>query len=159
MRMTISLSRMILLAVTLPLAVPAMAADTDVAARLDASGIKYEIDDDGDYKITVGYKDQDRSQMVFVSGGTENVMGLRVREVFSPAARLEADASGGNGADWLAKSAMSKLGSWELRGKVLWFVVKLPEDMDADTLETVLNIVAQTADDEELELTGDRDEF
>ena len=64
------------------------AADASVEARLDARGVKYVVDDDGDYKVTYNYEAEGRSQLVFVSGSTESVGGFKVREVFAPAARI-----------------------------------------------------------------------
>ena len=40
------------LSVALSLAAPVLAADASVESRLQARGVKYEVDKDGDYKIT-----------------------------------------------------------------------------------------------------------
>jgi len=135
-------------------------ADASVAARLDASGIKYEVDADGDYKITYEYRSEGRSQLVFVSGGTESVAGFTVREVFSPAARVSADGIDGQRAlALLEESRSNKLGAWEILGDVLYFVIKLPENIDAEKLEAALDIAAETADNMEIEISGDRDDL
>jgi hypothetical protein len=143
---------MLLLGVVLA---PAAHADASVKTRLDARGIKYEVDADGDYKVTYSYKSEGRTQLVFVSGKTESVGGFKVREVFAPAAK-----DGINGAkaiELMGDSRTNKLGSWELQGDVLYFVIKLPDSVNATELESAMDIAAQTADNKEIELSGDED--
>lgn len=138
---------------------PALA-DESVDARLRAAGINFDVDGDGDYKITYSYSKEGRTQLVFVSGGTEQVGGFTVREVFSPAARLDKDGiTGAKALELLAESRKNKLGSWEVAGDVLYFVIKFPDDLDARGLEAMMDIAAQTADDMELEISGDRDDL
>lgn len=138
----------------------AHASDASVKTRLEARGIKYEIDGDGDYKVTYNYKKEGRTQLVFVSGGTESVSGFQVREVFSPAARVQKDGiNGAKALELMAESRKNKLGSWELAGDILYFVIKVPDSMDAAQLESAMDIAAQTADDMELEISGDRDDL
>ena len=75
------------------LAVPAQAepaGDPSVKRRLEAQSIKYAIDKDGDFKVTYNYRKEGRTQLVFVSGRTETVGGVPVREVFAPAAKADA---------------------------------------------------------------------
>ncbi|MCR6687108.1 hypothetical protein [Pseudoxanthomonas sp.] len=133
-------------------------ADASVQTRLDSRGVKYEVDEDGDYKVTYNYKSEGRTQLVFVSGRTERVGGFIVREVFAPAGRLEQDGIGGDKAlELLRESRQNKLGSWEVAGDVLYYVIKLPDSVDATTLESAMDIVAETADDMEIELSGPRD--
>lgn len=133
-------------------------ADASVQTRLDSRGVKYEVDEDGDYKVTYNYKDEGRTQLVFVSGRTERVGGFIVREVFAPAGRLERDGIGGDKAlELLRESRQNKLGSWEVAGDVLYYVIKLPDSVDATTLESAMDIAAETADDMEIELSGPLD--
>lgn len=147
---------LLLSAVTLP----AMASDGSVKTRLDARGIKYDVDGDGDYKVTYNYSKEGRTQLVFVSGGTQSVGGFSVREIFSPAGRVGKDGiDGGKALELLGESRQNKLGSWELAGDVLYFVLKMPDNIDASELESAMDIAAQTADDMELELSGDSDEL
>lgn len=136
----------------------AIAADASVEARLKARGLQFEVDADGDYKVTYSYAKENRTQLVFVSGGTEHVSGLSIREVFSPAGRLGADGIDGQQAlALLAASRAKKLGSWEVSGDVLYFVIKLPDNVDAAGLEAAMDIAAETADNQEIELSGDKD--
>jgi ribosomal protein L11 len=136
------------------------AADASVAKRLDERGVKYEVDMDGDYKVTYNYAKEGRTQLVFVSGGTQSVAGFTVREVFSPAARVSKDGvDGAKALELMGESRNNKLGAWELSGDVLYFVLKLPDDMSAAELESAMDIAAETADDMEIELSGDRDDL
>ncbi|WP_298575514.1 hypothetical protein [uncultured Luteimonas sp.] len=135
-------------------------ADTSVAKRLDARGVTYTVDEDGDYKVIYNYSEEGRTQLAFVSGGTEDIAGFRIREVFAPAARLEQDRVDGRRAlELLGDSRSQKLGAWEVAGDVLYFVIKLPDSVDGAGLEAALDVVAQVADDKEIELSGDRDEL
>lgn len=141
-------------------AVPAAAEDASVARRLDSAGLKYEVDDDGDYKLTFNYSKEGRSQLVFVSGTTQEVSGLTIREVFSPAGRVEKDGIGGKAAlELLSASGQMKMGSWEIRGDVLYFVIKVLDSATSSELSSLLDIAAETADDKEIELSGDRDDL
>ena len=138
-------------------ALPAVAGDASVETRLDARGIKYEIDGDGDYKVVVSYKDENRTQLVFVSGATESIKGLVVREVFSPAGRVNGDGVGGQALALLAENRTKKIGAWEIAGDTLYYVIKLPDSVDAVQLEAAIDIASETADDKEIELSGDKD--
>ncbi len=156
-----TLSVLALAGLTLGIPAAAAAEDASVAARLEARGItKYEVDGDGDYKVTYNYSDQGRTQLVFVGGNTEAVGGLSIREVFSPAAHVEKDGINGSKAlELLASSATMKIGSWEIRSDVLYFVIKILDDASAAELEAAMDVAAETADDMELELSGDRDDL
>lgn len=134
--------------------------DASVKSRLEARGLKYTVDNDGDFKVTYSYDKENRTQLVFVSGKTETVGGFKIREVFSPAARTEKDGiDGAKALELMTESRRNKLGSWELQGDVLYFVIKLPDSMDAAQMESAMDIAAQTADDMELEISGDRDDL
>jgi len=144
----------------LALAPVAHAEDSSVKSRLDARGIKYSVDDDGDFKVTYNYSKEGRTQLVFVSGGTETVGGFKIREVFSPAARVGKDGiNGAKALELLGESRKNKLGSWEVGGDVLYFVIKIPDGVDAAQLESAMDIAAETADDMEIKFSGDRDDL
>ena len=146
------------LLVALLAASPAHAADPAVEKRLDARGIKYEVDDDGDYRVLYNYQKEKRTQLVFVGGSTEKTDAYVLREVFSPAAPVE-------GLDreklvkLLTNSRHNKLGSWELEGPTLVYVIKLPDDATAAQLEEAMDMAGTVADDMEIELTGGKDEY
>ena len=134
--------------------------DESVRARLDDRGLKYTIDADGDFKLTYAYKNESRSQLVFVRGKSETVKGLVIREIFSPAARLGKDGIGSEQALLLLNhSQRNKLGSWEVQLDALYFVIKLPDTLSAEQLESVIDIAAETADNMEKQISGNRDEL
>ena len=138
---------------------PALAGDVSVEARLDARGVKYQIDDDGDYKVVVSYEKDQRTQLVFVSGTTESIKGLTVREVFSPAGKVATDGIAAKALALLTESRSKKIGAWEIAGDVLYYVIKLPDSADAAQLDAAIDIVAEIADDKEIELSGDKDDL
>ena len=148
----------LLAACLLCLAAPlAVAGDASVETRLDARGIKYEIDGDGDYRVVVSYEDEKRTQLVFVSGTTESIKGLMVREVFSPAGKVDGDDIAGKALALLAENRTQKVGAWEIAGNTLYYVIKLPDSVDAVQLEAAIDIASNIADDKEIELSGDED--
>lgn len=141
-------------------AAPAAAQDPSVEKRLAAIGAKYEIDEDGDYKIVISWQKEARSQIVFISGRTQEVGGLVIREVFAPAAIIEEhDIDGKQALALMELSGKSKLGSWEIRGGVVYFVAKVLDDISAEQLDAVMTIISETADEKEIELTGGKDDL
>ncbi len=154
------LSLSLLAGLAMAAAAPAAAEDASVAKRLDSAGLKYDVDNDGDYKLTFNYTQEGRTQLVFVSGTTQAVGGMTIREVFSPAGRVERDGINGKRAlELLEASGGMKLGSWEIRGDVLYFVIKVLDTASAKELSSMLDIAAETADDKEIELSGERDDL
>ena len=138
----------------------ARAEDPLVASRLTERGMKFELDADGDYKVTYNYAKEGRSQLVFVSGRTETVGGLTIREVYSPAARVAKDGiDGAKALELLRQSGRNKLGSWEMRGDVVYLVIKVLDYLSAAQLEEVMDVAAETADNMELEISGARDDL
>lgn len=153
-----ALAGLALAAVALPS--PALAQDASVAERLEAAGTKYEVDKDGDYKVLISWTKEKRSQVVFVSGKTEQANGLSVREIFAPAAIVEKHRVGGKQAlELLKASGNAKLGSWEIRGGEVYFVAKIVDDITAKGLDSVIAIVAEMADDMEITLTKGADDL
>lgn len=137
---------------------PAYAEDAGVKRRLDQNGMRYEIDQDGDFKVTVKFAKERRSQMVFVSGATETVSGFTIRRIFSPAGSLATDGIDGKKAlELLRSSRTNKLGSWEIEGANLYLVVKLPDTLTAPQLQAAMMLAASLADDMEIKLSGSRD--
>lgn len=146
------------LAVAMALVWPAQAEDASVQRRLDAEDITYKVDGDGDYKATFNYPSDKRTQLVFVSGGTEDVNGTAIREIFSPAAKIEQDGVSGTKALALMEgSSRKKVGAWEIRSGVLYFVIKYPEPMSAAQLHQIMNLAGTAADNMEIEISGSKD--
>ncbi len=140
-------------------AVPANG-DASVAARLDARGISHEVDSDGDYKIVYSWDKENRTQLVFIGGRTEQAGDLRIREVFAPVARVGAHGLDPELADALLRDNRRKiLGHWAVDDAHLYYVIQLADGIDAVGLETAIEFAAGIADDKEIELTGGKDEF
>ncbi len=153
-------SRAVLAGLAIAAATPALAQDASVAERLDSEALNYEVDGDGDYKLLFTYGQEGRSQLAFVSGSTQTVSGLTIREVFSPAGYLAKDGITGRKAlELLAGSSEMKLGAWETRGDVLYFVIKVLDSATSSELSNMIAIAAETADNMEIEISGDRDEL
>lgn len=133
----------------------ARADDITVRDRLTGRGMKFEVDKDGDYRVAYRYAKQDRTQLVYIAGATEDVHGLIVRRIFAPAAIVaKAPLDAAKMQMVLEDAGGSKLGGWEVRGGVLYYAIKLPEPVAADLLEAAMDIAAESADDMELTLTG-----
>jgi len=149
------------LACLLPLAsLPANAGDAAVEARLTARGLKFTIDDDGDYKVVLNFTSENRTQLVYVSGGTEESGGMSVREVFAPAANIKTDhVTPEMALELLRESRTKKIGAWEIAGDYLYYVIKLPDSVDAAQLGEAIRIAGSIADDKEIELSGDTDDL
>lgn len=157
-RYPLSLSAVALAAVALTAAAPASAKDAVIEQRLEKEGLKYEVDGDGDYKLVFNFNDEGRTQLAFVSGGTQSVGGMTIREVFAPAARVgEGGVNASQALALMKDSSTNKVGSWEIRGDVLYFVIKVFDNMSATQLGSLLKIAAESADNKEIELTGGQD--
>jgi hypothetical protein len=141
-------------------AAPLTAVDPDsVAAMLDRQQIKYEVDKDEDYKIIYAFSDEKRSQIVYISGATEDYQGMKIRTIFAPAVQLGKDRVDGQFKSLLEYNGKSKIGAWEIDGDVLFFSARVVEPITAEELAAMLNLVASVADDKEIEVSGERDEL
>lgn len=135
-------------------------ADPAIARQLKALAYDFDVDDDGDYRMTKEM-DDDRTQLVFVISRTEKYGVHRIREIWAPAYRSgEDDALPADVANrLLADSQDSKLGSWVRQGNTAVFVAKIAADASKQELQDAIEAAAVTADEMEKELTGDKDEF
>jgi hypothetical protein len=131
-------------------------ADPEVAAMLDELGYRYEIDRDGDYRLTMAVADDRRSQVVFVRSPVETYGSLRIREIWSPAYASAGDAFPGTVANRLLEASNElKLGAWVKHGRHAVMVVKIDAGADAGALEQAITAAATSADEMEMELAGD----
>lgn len=139
---------------------PLAHADASIERRLTERGVHFQKDDDGDYRVVYNYSKEGRTQLVFVSGSTETTDAFTVREVFAPAANVDDDHIDGAAAlKLMTDSRHSKLGSWELNGRTLVYVIKLPDSVSAAELEDAMDMAATKADDMEIELSGGKDAY
>jgi hypothetical protein len=139
---------------------PALAADTgSIEAMLDKQGIKYEIDKDKDYKIIYDFSKEKRTQIVYLSGTTEDINGIKIRTIFAPAAQLTKNSIDGRLKSLLEANGKSKIGAWQINGDALYFSAQLIEPFTAEELSALLNLIASVADDMEIEISGESDEL
>lgn len=138
-------------------------ADPEIKAMLDRMGLKYEIDEDADFRLVNGL-DDDRSHVMFIESAKSEFRDVKVRRVWavgykapestnripSPVLRFLMEQSGS-----------VKVGSWGLRQfgelEVAVFTVRVMGELSDDEWSTVLIAVSETADEAELELTGKDD--
>ena len=135
------------------------AEDSSLKRRLDSFGQKYEIDKDGDFKITMSFTEDKRSQIVWVSGESYDVGGVQVRNIFAPVAKVEEDEVPGKAVDLLKLNNTYKIGAYEIEGKYLMLSMKIPEGSSGEQLHKAALLAATLADNKEIEFSGKRDTF
>ncbi len=123
----------------------------------------YEVDGDGDFKLTV-MLEGGRSQIVYINSGTEEWEGIVIREVWGPSFPSK-------GKGFSAKDAMmllldsqdKKLGAWQAypqaKGVYAVFNVKIGAEMDSASLASVVRYVARAADAMEVTMTKGKDAY
>ena len=134
--------------------------DPAIAPQLQALDYKYEIDDDGDYKLVFDMDEEGkRTQLVFVRSSVETYGAHRVREIWSPGYKAPGPQFPALVANRLLEDANdSKLGGWVKQGDLAMFVVKIDADAKADVLSDAIDAAIKSADAMELELTA-KDEY
>ena len=139
--------------------VPTQAEDSSLKRRLDGIGQKYEIDKDGDFKITLSFSDDKRTQIVFVEGTPYDVAGVQVRNIFAPVAKVDEDGVAGKAEELLKANNGYKIGAYEIEGKFLMLSLKIPEAASGEQLQKAIRLAASVADNKEIEFSGKRDTF
>lgn len=134
--------------------------DHRVKRALIDQDIKYEIDDDGDFKV-IYTLDDDRTQIAWIISETEEYRTTEVREVWSFAYKSEYPLSSSK-LLWLLKdSNMKKIGGWVVKelddGFLVVFVVKLDADASSSELEDAIIRAVTAADELEAEWDGGDD--
>ena len=138
------------------------AGDPAVRQLLDKLEYKYDVDEDGDFRLTFGLDEEKngRSQLVFVRSPVETYGSHKVREVWSPGYLSATDEFPAEVANRLLEATQdSKLGAWAKQGRYAVFVVKLAADADASELDDAVEAALRSADEMEAELTPGKDEF
>ena len=134
-------------------------ADRNLQKLLDKAKLKYQVDEDGDYKLTVDLGGG-RSQLVYVRSVTHDFGTLKVREVLSiGASSKDAELSADVARRLMRENADTKLGAWSSQGRYAIYVCKIPADADARSLADAIELTATVADRLEHDLTPDKDEF
>ncbi|MBE2211103.1 MAG: hypothetical protein IAE66_05800 [Xanthomonadaceae bacterium] len=137
------------------------APDPAIEAQLKALDYKYEVDDDGDYKLVFDMDEAGtRSQLVFVRSAVEDYDGHKSRDILSPGYRASGDALPANVANRLLEASMDNLmGGWSKQGNLAIFIVRIPADASKETLDAAITAAINSADQMEAELTPGQDEF
>ncbi len=140
-------------------AAEAPAVAVSIGKQLDELGYEHDVDDDGDYKLVLEMED-DRTQLAYVRSPVHEFGSHRVREIWSPAYRVD----GGRfpapvSVRLLEDSHDSVLGGWVKQGDIAMFVVKLAADASATELKDAIAAAVTTADAMETELSPGSDEF
>lgn len=135
--------------------------DPAVASQLKALKYKYEIDEDGDYRLLFDVDEKSkRTQLVFVRSAVEEYGGHRVREVWSAGYKASGDAFPANVANRLLEASMdSKMGGWGKQGQAAIFIVRVPANADKDVLDAAITAALNSADEMEAELTPGKDDL
>lgn len=132
-------------------------ADKRVKTALDAENLPYEVDQDGDFKVTLSFPDDnDRTQLIVVQSQTFSFQQTEFREIFSAAMKID-DAGKLNlelARRLLGESSESKLGFWGIEGDIVWSIARIPANAPASTLHEAISFVAIRADDLEKEREG-----
>ena len=128
-------------------------ADQRIKKALDELDVKYVIDDDGDYAITI-YEAEGRSQLVYVVSETDSIEGFEIRDIFSYAVRDKAPTRE-MASDLMRTSNKSLIGAFEMTsGGNILYIAKIPANLPPKQLHGIIRAVAAYADDAEKEILG-----
>lgn len=134
---------------------PSAAGDARVKAALDKLGWKYQVDQDGDYKLVMQVKE--RSQIVFILSGTNKLGEMEIREMISPGYVSEKPLSGEIANQLLVDNTQKKLGAWEVtkgsKNYVAMFNAKVSANSTSEELAAAVMATVRSADAMELSLT------
>ena len=136
---------------------PAVKRDLRVEGALAELGVEYTLTTKGSFGVSVNYSETHRSQMCYIDSTVEQYLNLEVREVWSRAMRSRSPLSSATMNRLLRMK--NKFGGWRIvdaeeGGVVLYYSAQVGADADAQTLKSVINMVAAAADLIEAELTG-----
>jgi len=130
--------------------------DPRVEVLLKKGDLKFEIDQDGDFKL-VNQLDGGRTQAVFINTSTQNLGDMEIRDIWSVALVSDKPLNTEIANDLLRENNVVKLGAWRVQRSgnktVVAFAAKIAADTDLETLLITLQAVTMTADKKEQELT------
>ena len=135
------------------------APDPAIKAQLDSLDINYEVDSDGDYKITFDVG-EGRSQIVWIRSKTEAYGSLKVREIWSPGYKYSGTELPVKIANRLLEHSHGLiLGGWTKQKTFAMLAVKIPASATAKQLRDAAEAAADAADEIEQELTPGKDDL
>ncbi|ELR99295.1 hypothetical protein [Gloeocapsa sp. PCC 73106] len=132
--------------------------DARVEKLLQIHELKYSVDKDGDFKVTVLFEN-DRSQVAFINSGTQFIDSFELREIWSVAYISEGYLDIDTANTLLLYNYQLKMGSWRLipNGNNVYFVaycIQIAADCDPQSFFQALSYVLQITDEMEESLTG-----
>lgn len=134
--------------------------DVRVMKLLDAEDLKYEITSDGDFKLGNRFKNG-RTHLLWVNSNTEKYQKLEIREVWSVGYIANGKLSPEEMRTLLKDNSRKKLGSWKIitsnEKDIAVFYVQIAADSDRDSFLSAVQIVSESADEMEKQLTGKDD--
>lgn len=138
-------------------------ADPRVRASLEEAGIKYSVNQAGNFKVIFQMKDEDRSHMAFVVSKTSSYREVELREVWAVAAVLDEYPPEEVLHRLLSVNSTTKLGAWAIEqaedGEIwLLYTAKVPAGLSPVELKDIIYFVAEVADEMEADISGD-DEY
>lgn len=136
--------------------------DAALQAKLDELKLKYQMGENGDFKLIFEVEEGGRSQLVFLQSEMEEYGGLKIREIWSPVMKIQGDLDQKLANQLLLENQQRKLGAWQLldlKGEnLLSYAVKVPDPKTTDELFALIYCVMLSADEMEKKLTG-KDEY
>ena len=134
--------------------------DPRVLQVVKQSGLRYQIDGDGDVRLMMGLPGG-RSQVVFINSNTSKIGDLEIREIWSVGFKLSSAPSPQIRAKMLSLNANYKVGFWSIKQvgpiHIGIFTVKLPPIISTDVMKTIVQVVSTTADSFERETLSSDD--
>jgi len=135
--------------------------DPRVEKALKKLGLKYEVDEDGDFKLVFAVEGN-RTQVAFINSTTETLGKMEIREVWSPIAKFASTPPCDLSLNLLEKHGTFKIGSYQYKklrsgSYLLVFIVHLSAKAPAEELGSIVGAVARTADETEMAIVGNDD--
>jgi len=132
--------------------------DPRVRRALEQLECPYEVDADGDFKITVKLA-ENRTQLVLINSNTESFAGMEIREVYSLGYIGDGDPDEHLLKLLLLENGTVKFGAWRLieskNGTVgVVFAAHIAASIDAKVLDSIIDVVAAKADEFEKRVSG-----
>jgi hypothetical protein len=131
--------------------------DGRIKSILDSSGLKYQIDSDGDFKVIFCF-DDGRTQLAFVNSNTSSFAGVEIRDVWSIGLRGQGQLSSGMANALLLKNQSYKVGGWYVSmsrdATAAIFKAAISANASPAELLSILQAVAVEADEVEKEFLG-----
>jgi hypothetical protein len=135
------------------------APDPAIKAQLDSLDMKYEVDSDGDYKLTFD-AGEGRSQIVWIRSATDKYGSVKVREIWSPGYKFSGAQLPVAIANRLLEHSHGLiLGGWTKQKQFAMLVVKIPVSSTPQQLRDAAESAADAADEIEAELTPGKDDL